>query len=56
MTPAEWTYFSPLCKSTISMTFNYAYIRTYQDLIEEVLDELLLEGSGGEEAVEIGSE
>jgi hypothetical protein len=38
------------------MTFYYANIRTYQDLIEKVLDELLLEGSGGEEAVEIGSE
>lgn len=29
---------------------------TYQDLIEEVLDELLLQRSRGEEAVKIGSE
>lgn len=29
---------------------------TYEDLVEEVLDELLLERAGGEKAVEIGSE
>jgi hypothetical protein len=29
---------------------------TYQDLVEEVLDELLLQRSGCEQAVEIGSE
>lgn len=34
----------------------YASIHTYQNLIEEVLDELLLKRSGGEETVEIGSE
>jgi hypothetical protein len=55
MTPAEWTYFSPLCKFTFRMDFFYASIYTYQDLIEEVLDELLLERSGSEETVEIGS-
>ncbi len=27
-----------------------------QNLVEEVLDELLLEGAGGEEAVEVGAE
>lgn len=30
--------------------------RTHEDLVEEVLDELLLERSRGEEAVEIGAE
>lgn len=34
----------------------YASIHTYQNLVEEVLDELLLERSGCEEAVEICSE
>ena len=29
---------------------------TYQDLIKEVLDELLLEGSGSKQTVKIGSE
>jgi len=30
--------------------------RTHQDLVEEVLDELLLERSRGQEAVEIGAQ
>ena len=34
----------------------YVGIATHQNLIEEILDELLLERSGGEEAVKIGSE
>ena len=29
---------------------------TYQDLVEEVLDELLLEGSRGKETVQIGAQ
>ncbi len=29
---------------------------TAQNLVEEILDELLLEGAGGEEAVEVGAE
>ena len=29
---------------------------SYQDLVEEVLNELLLQRSGGEQAVQIGSE
>ena len=56
MTPAEWTYFKPLWITTIRVNSLLALNYTYQYLIEEVLNELLLEGSGGEETVEIGSE
>jgi hypothetical protein len=55
-TPAEWTYFSPryLLSAT---TFGCGQVGlAYQDLVEEVLDELLLERSGGEEAVQVGAE
>lgn len=34
----------------------YASVHTYQNLIEEVLNELFLERSGSEQTVEIGSE
>jgi hypothetical protein len=53
-TPAEWTYFRPRFESQPS-TYIPGFA-THQDLVEEVLDELLLQRSGGEQAVEISSE
>lgn len=56
-TPAEWTYFNPRCQlSENDLERRSAQLLTYEDLVEEVLDELLLERSRSQEAVEIGSQ
>jgi hypothetical protein len=54
-TPAEWTYFSPRFFQLAEIP-EESRAGTNQNLIEEVLDELLLEGSGREKTVKIGSE
>lgn len=64
-TPAEWTYFRPRCcphqicvSCSLPVDERGSLERrwTHQDLVEEILDELLLEGARGEEAVEVGAE
>ena len=45
-----------LFTNQISYNVSDETIGLYQYLVEEVLDELLLKGSGGEEAMQIGSE
>ena len=40
----------------VSQVWHMWDVGTHQDLVEEVLDELLLQRSGGKQAVEIGSE
>jgi hypothetical protein len=54
-TPAEWTYFSPRFEQ-LALCSGGPRVATYQNLIEEVLDELFLERSRCEQAVEIGAE
>jgi hypothetical protein len=58
-TPAEWTYFNPRYDKWFSIDARGGRnigCETYEDLVEEVLDELLLQRARGQEAVEIGSE
>jgi hypothetical protein len=38
------------------ISWSFGHFATYQNLVKEVLDELLLQRSGGKEAVKIGSE
>jgi hypothetical protein len=38
------------------MSVGYAACATYEDLVEEVLDKLLLERPGGEQAVQVCAE
>ena len=33
-----------------------SWVKTYEDLVEEVLDELLLEGARSEQSVQVGTE
>ena len=53
-TPAEWTYFKPRWPSQRkSLGVNNA---TYQNLVKEVLNKLLLERSRSKQAMEISAE
>jgi hypothetical protein len=54
-TPAEWTYFRPRYKSISTAGYSCKSEHAYQDLVEEVLDELLLKRSRGEQAVQIST-
>jgi len=54
-TPAEWTYFRPRYKSVSTAGYSCKSEHAYQDLVEEVLDELLLKRSRGEQAVQIST-
>ena len=54
-TPAEWTYFKPRCQESAGYR-NRNPCATYQNLVKEILDELLLQRSGGKQAVKICSE
>lgn len=56
-TPAEWTYFNPRCGLSAGRTGCGRVRRgSYHDLVQEVLNELRLEWSRREEAVEIRTE
>lgn len=51
-TPAEWTYFKPRWNRQQEWLDTRGFKR-YQDLVEKVLDELLLQRPGGQQAVEV---
>lgn len=54
-TPAEWTYLSPRYRDWSVMPFRIK-LPAYQDLIEEILNKLFLQGPRGQETVEVGAQ
>lgn len=59
MTPAEWTYLRPRCGREGCQRGGWGIggcRGTYQDLVEEVLDELLLQRPRGEQPVQVRAE